>query len=131
MCNAPEHRERTVETDAEKTTSETPRAKGGAFSHWRRLSWPARIMALPVYFYRVFISPLKPPICRYQPTCSQYALEALAKHGALRGTWLALRRLSRCHPFESLGGGQGYDPVPEPRERARGAEQASQEAERG
>ncbi len=59
--------------------------------------------------YRVFISPLFLPSCRFQPTCSQYAIEALDRHGALKGSWLATRRICRCHPF-SLG---GYDPVPD------------------
>ena len=54
------------------------------------------------------ISPFTPPSCRFTPTCSQYALEALRKHGLLKGSWLTLRRLSRCHPW----GGSGYDPVP-------------------
>ncbi|MEL6317812.1 MAG: membrane protein insertion efficiency factor YidD [Pseudomonadota bacterium] len=76
----------------------------------RRLSPLARLVALPVHFYRYVISPLKPPTCRFQPTCSSYALEALAKHGAARGTWLTIRRVARCHPW----GGSGYDPVPEP-----------------
>ncbi len=67
------------------------------------LSWPVR-------FYRVVISPLTGSNCRYQPTCSAYALEALERHGALRGGWLALRRIGRCHPW----GGSGYDPVPGP-----------------
>ncbi|GFI54169.1 putative membrane protein insertion efficiency factor [Alistipes sp.] len=65
-------------------------------------------LILLVRFYQVGISPLKPPSCRFTPTCSQYALEALRKHGPIRGTWLAVRRLLRCHPW----GGSGYDPVP-------------------
>ncbi|KAM3098477.1 membrane protein insertion efficiency factor YidD [Phormidesmis sp. 146-35] len=59
--------------------------------------------------YRVFISPLWLPSCRFQPTCSQYAIEALDRHGALKGTWLATQRICRCHPFNP----GGYDPVPE------------------
>lgn len=59
--------------------------------------------------YQVFISPLLLPSCRFQPTCSQYAIEALDRHGALKGAWLATRRICRCHPF-SPG---GYDPVPQ------------------
>ncbi|MDE6139522.1 MAG: membrane protein insertion efficiency factor YidD [Alistipes sp.] len=61
-----------------------------------------------VRFYQYCISPLKPPSCRFTPTCSQYALEALRKHGLIKGTWLTVRRLLRCHPW----GGSGYDPVP-------------------
>jgi hypothetical protein len=69
-----------------------------------------RLLQAPIRFYRRFISPLKPPTCRYLPTCSQYALEALELHGAIRGSWLATRRICRCHPW----GGSGHDPVPEP-----------------
>lgn len=63
-----------------------------------------------VRLYRKLLSPLKPPTCRFTPTCSAYALQALQQHGTWRGCWLTLRRLSRCHPF----GGQGEDPVPPP-----------------
>lgn len=66
------------------------------------------LLCLPILFYRTCISPYTPPSCRFTPTCSQYALEALRKHGPLRGTWLAVRRILRCHPW----GGSGYDPVP-------------------
>ncbi len=61
-----------------------------------------------VRFYQVVISPLKPPSCRYSPTCSQYMLEALKKHGPFKGLYLGLRRIAKCHPW----GGSGYDPVP-------------------
>ncbi|MBX2846200.1 MAG: membrane protein insertion efficiency factor YidD [Saprospiraceae bacterium] len=59
-------------------------------------------------FYRKWISPLTPPSCRYTPTCSQYGIEAVRKHGPWKGTWLTLKRISSCHPW----GGNGYDPVP-------------------
>lgn len=66
------------------------------------------LMCLPVWFYKAAISPYLPPACRYTPTCSTYAIEALRKHGPLKGSWLAIRRIMRCHPW----GGCGYDPVP-------------------
>lgn len=72
----------------------------------------ARIVALPVRAYRLLLSPWVGHACRFQPTCSAYTLEALERHGALRGGWLTLRRIGRCHPW----GGWGYDPVP-PRTR--------------
>jgi uncharacterized protein len=68
----------------------------------------ARILIVPVLGYRRFVSPLLPPTCRFAPSCSEYALEALRRHGAARGLWLAVRRLARCHPFNP----GGYDPVP-------------------
>lgn len=68
----------------------------------------AHLVALPVRAYRLLLSPWVGHGCRYQPTCSVYALEALERHGAAKGTWLMLRRISRCHPL----GGHGYDPVP-------------------
>jgi len=71
-----------------------------------------KIFALPVIFlikiYQLLISPLFPPSCRYQPTCSHYTKEALEKYGLLKGMWLGIKRISRCHPW----GGSGYDPVP-------------------
>jgi hypothetical protein len=63
----------------------------------------------PIRLYQWVVSPLLPKSCRFLPTCSEYAAEAIAKHGALHGAWLALRRLARCHPW----GGSGYDPVPD------------------
>lgn len=64
-----------------------------------------------IHFYRRNISPNRPPSCRFQPTCSAYALEAVEKYGALKGGWLFLRRLLRCHPFHRKGY-KVYDPVP-------------------
>ena len=61
-----------------------------------------------IRFYQKFISPLKPAACRFYPTCSAYAYEAVQKYGALKGTWLAVRRILKCHPFHP----GGYDPVP-------------------
>ncbi len=65
-------------------------------------------LEVPIWIYRYCISPFTPASCRYTPTCSQYALQALRKHGPFRGTWLAIKRIASCHPW----GGHGYDPVP-------------------
>lgn len=65
------------------------------------------LMAL-VWLYRRLLSPLKPASCRFRPTCSAYAFEALQRHGSIRGTWLTLRRIARCHPFTE----PDFDPVP-------------------
>lgn len=69
---------------------------------------PRLVLVLLVRAYQVGISPLLPASCRYYPSCSAYAVEALERHGALRGSWLAARRIARCHPFRP----GGYDPVP-------------------
>lgn len=68
----------------------------------------ARILTGAIIVYQKTVSPFTPASCRYTPTCSQYAREALEKYGALKGSWLATRRILRCHPW----GGHGYDPVP-------------------
>lgn len=71
----------------------------------RMFTW---ILLLPVYFYRKCISPFTPSACRYTPTCSEYMVQALKKHGPVKGLWLGIKRICRCHPW----GGSGYDPVP-------------------
>lgn len=73
------------------------------------------LRALLVAFVRVYqwvLRPFLPRACRYHPTCSDYALQALQEHGAARGSWLAVKRVCRCHPIAFLGGGSGVDPVP-------------------
>ena len=72
------------------------------------LSAPRRLLLLAIGAYRATLGAALPPSCRFQPTCSRYAQAAIERHGALRGSWLAARRLARCRPF----GGSGYDPVP-------------------
>jgi len=67
-----------------------------------------RFMLAAIHFYRRYISPARPPCCRFIPSCSQYAIEAIEKYGALKGGWLAFRRILRCNPFHK----GGYDPVP-------------------
>ena len=68
-----------------------------------------QLAQIPVHLYRWFLSPFMGRHCRYHPTCSAYALEAIEKHGAVRGWWLAVKRIGRCHPW----GGAGFDPVPD------------------
>lgn len=67
-----------------------------------------RILLAPIWFYQHAISPYTPSACRYTPTCSEYMRQAIIKHGPLRGLWLGIKRICRCHPW----GGSGYDPVP-------------------
>ena len=68
-----------------------------------------KILMFIIKIYQKVISPLTPPSCRFYPTCSHYGIEAIEKHGALKGSWLAIRRISKCHPFHE----GGFDPVPE------------------
>jgi putative membrane protein insertion efficiency factor len=84
--------------------SQSPR-HGPAFNRGIEMT---RLLLGLLWIYRKAISPLKPPVCRFYPTCSAYAAEAVKNHGLARGVWLALRRLGRCHPFHP----GGYDPVP-------------------
>ena len=70
------------------------------------------VLSAPIVVYRKLMSPLLPPSCRFSPTCSAYALEALHTHGPAKGTILAVRRVLRCHPISWLGGSSGFDPVP-------------------
>lgn len=67
-----------------------------------------RLAILPIRFYQLLVSPILPPACRFHPTCSAYAMEAILRFGILRGSWLAIKRILRCHPW----GGYGEDPVP-------------------
>jgi putative membrane protein insertion efficiency factor len=88
-----------------------------------RPSAAARVIAVAITGYRRFISPLLPPRCRFLPSCSAYALEAVQVHGAARGSWLAVRRLSRCHPFHA----GGLDPVPARRGKPAGDDDMTRE----
>ncbi|MBY7665101.1 membrane protein insertion efficiency factor YidD [Staphylococcus agnetis] len=67
-----------------------------------------QLFILPIRFYQKFISPLTPPSCRFYPTCSNYTIEAIQVHGALKGTWLGVKRILKCHPIHK----GGFDPVP-------------------
>ena len=66
------------------------------------------LLVIPIKLYQILISPILGPNCRYHPTCSQYSIEAINKHGPFKDTWLAIKRISSCHPW----GGSGHDPVP-------------------
>ena len=70
--------------------------------------WLTKVVILPIRGYQLVISPMLGPRCRFHPSCSQYAIEAVQTHGTLKGIWLALRRILRCHPLDP----GGYDPVP-------------------
>jgi putative membrane protein insertion efficiency factor len=66
------------------------------------------VIRAPIWAYRMILSPVLPAACRFEPSCSRYALDAIRRHGPVHGSWLAIRRIARCHPW----GGCGYDPVP-------------------
>jgi len=66
------------------------------------------LLIIPIKIYQTIISPLLGPSCRFTPTCSQYAVEAIQKYGPFKGSWLSFKRILKCHPW----GGSGYDPVP-------------------
>lgn len=91
----------------------------------RRPGPVARVLLVPINFYRRWISPALPPTCRFEPSCSAYAVEALTTHGALRGTWLTVYRLARCAPW----GRAGYDPVPPRRGQPRHSDLRHQDAD--
>lgn len=78
----------------------------------RSASWimriPATIVTMAIRFYQRFISPMTPPSCRFQPTCSQYALTSIERYGLIKGGWMGLKRVGRCHPWNP----GGHDPVP-------------------
>ena len=72
-----------------------------------------KLMILLIRFYQKILSPLLPNVCRYTPSCSEYFIQALQIHGVMKGCWLGIKRILRCHPW----GGKGYDPVPEKKEK--------------
>ena len=69
-------------------------------------------LILIIKFYKYFVSPYFPSSCRYLPTCSEYFIDSLKLHGTIKGTFLGVKRILRCHPIKTLGGGSGFDPVP-------------------
>ena len=94
-------------------THDTEQHDAGPAAERTRPGLPARVLLAPVNLYRKWISPVLPPSCRFDPSCSAYAVEALSTHGALRGFYLTVRRLLRCGPWHP----GGYDPVPPRRAR--------------
>ena len=80
--------------------------------------WPARMLISAIQMYRQMISPLRPPSCRFVPTCSHYAVDAVTEYGLMRGSWLAVARLVKCGPWHS----GGWDPIPERHDPRCGAE---------
>ncbi len=95
--------------DLDRVLSRLVAQNGGTMSAENVGTWPARLLIVVVRAYQRWISPLLPPSCRFYPSCSAYAVEALSRHGLLRGSWLTARRLLRCGPWHP----GGIDPVPE------------------
>ena len=81
------------------------------------LKFLSYLLIIPIWFYQKLISPFFPSSCRFNPTCSNYAIEALKEKGPFKGFWLALKRILKCHPFEKLGGSHGLDFVPIPKDK--------------
>ena len=99
-----------LRSPALKPTTSPPSTAAAANARVHRASGPATAVVLGLLrAYKVLLSPLFTGSCRFQPSCADYMAEAVRRHGAARGVWLGLRRLSRCHPF----GGHGLDPVPD------------------
>ena len=110
MCGEHECGEGTPECSSAVAEEKTQQGSGV------RITFSAAgILLIPILFYKKCISPLFPPCCRFTPTCSTYAVEAIMTHGAWRGLWLTVKRIVRCNPW----GGHGYDPVPpkQPKEK--------------
>ncbi|MCC6917592.1 MAG: membrane protein insertion efficiency factor YidD [Alphaproteobacteria bacterium] len=80
--------------------------------------WTRAAVAAPIRAYKLFLSPFLPMACRFEPSCSRYAVEAIETHGVVKGLYLGIRRLLRCHPITWLGGSSGFDPVPPAKPRA-------------
>lgn len=109
MTHAHAKHEHAVQPDVTRTNepaSEPTRERTSGLGQIARV--PSLVLRLAIRGYQVALSPLLPPACRYYPTCSNYAVQAIEKYGALRGGWMAARRIGRCHPFAP----GGYDPVP-------------------
>lgn len=87
----------------------------------------ARALILLIRIYQRTLSPLLGPVCRFEPSCSRYAVKCLEYHGALRGSWLSVRRIARCHPFNP----GGFDPPPPPRDGTHGDDSSKSEAPPG
>ncbi|GAB2645408.1 hypothetical protein GCM10027169_11800 [Gordonia jinhuaensis] len=112
---APESHAVTIESEPQTAPDGPATAQSGAASTWRTRirRWPVTAVVFVIELYRTWVSPMRPPSCRFYPTCSAYAVEALQTHGLIVGGWLSVVRLLKCGPWHK----PGYDPVPERRTR--------------